>query len=384
MIVDAQGETATTVVDGKRDVSLINITLSDIARKFIKEQQGRLVKIHGYVGFNYAAHIGGQPYKIGEWPLLSLMVPRTEVIIHGSSISINGHGNKATPSLPSLLFSQSTFDSPHPITIDNEKEKTAYSSLVKKAVAEIKDNKYTKVIVSRAVDLTEEVDMPATLLRGRRGNNPARSFSFSHAGFQATGFSPELVLSLSKGKVITEPLAGTRSRFGTDEEIARRRQDLLSDPKEIVEHVVSVMAAIGELKKFCDKPSVVVEELMAVRDRGSVQHLGSRVSGKLADGKDGFDAFNVLFPAITASGIPKAPALDAIHRLENRPRELYSGAVLLIDGTDTFEGTLALRTVFQHGEKRWIQAGAGIIDQSTPERELMETCEKLASIGPYL
>lgn len=144
------------------------------------------------------------------------------------------------------------------------------------------------------------------------------------------------------------------------------------------------MAAISELKKFCDEPSVIVEELMAVRDRGSVQHLGSRVSGRLADGKDGFDAFNVLFPAITASGIPKAPALDAIHRLEDRPRELYSGAVLLIDGMDTFEGTLVLRTVFQHGEKRWIQAGAGIIDQSTPERELMETCEKLASIGPYL
>lgn len=146
------------------------------------------------------------------------------------------------------------------------------------------------------------------------------------------------------------------------------------------------MAAIDELKKFCDKPSVIVEELMAVRDCGSVQHLGSCVSGKLAEGKDGFDAFNVLFPAITASGIPKALVLDATHRLEDRPRELYSGAVL-IDGMDTFEGTLVLRTVSQHGKKGWIQAGAGIIDQSTPERELTElteTCGKLASIAPYL
>ncbi|KAH9214380.1 ADC synthase, partial [Leptodontidium sp. 2 PMI_412] len=316
-------------------ISPVTGTLSDIARRFIEENEGRLVKIHGYVGFNYAAHIRGQSCTHGEWPLLCLMVPRTEVIIHGT---------------------------------------VKYSSLVAKAVAEIKSGKYTKIIISRAVDLTDELDMPATLLRGRRGNNPARSFSFNHERFQATGFSPEL------------PLAGTRSRLGTDEEIAICRHDLLNGPKEIIEHVVSVMAAIDELKKFCDKPSVIVEELMAVRDCGSVQHLGSRVSGKLAEGKDGFDAFNVLFPAITASGIPKALVLDAIHRLEDRPRELYSGAVL-IDGMDTFEGTLVLRTVSQHGKKGWIQAGAGIIDQSTPERELTElteTCGKLASIAPYL
>ncbi|KAH6712661.1 ADC synthase [Leptodontidium sp. MPI-SDFR-AT-0119] len=340
-------------------ISPVTGTLSDIARRFIEENEGRLVKIHGYVGFNYAAHIRGQSCTHGEWPLLCLMVPRTEVIIHA---------------ITDLLDSKSTFASQSPITMDSEKGTVKYSSLVAKAVAEIKSGKYTKIIISRAVDLTDELDMPATLLRGRRGNNPARSFSFNHERFQATGFSPEL------------PLAGTRSRLGTDEEIAICRHDLLNDPKEIIEHVVSVMAAIDELKKFCDKPSVIVEELMAVRDCGSVQHLGSRVSGKLAEDKDGFDAFNVLFPAITASGIPKALVLDATHLLEDRPRELYSGAVL-IDGMDTFEGTLVLRTVSQHGKKGWIQAGAGIIDQSTPERELTElteTCGKLASIAPYL
>ncbi|KAL5321440.1 hypothetical protein ACEPPN_009398 [Leptodophora sp. 'Broadleaf-Isolate-01'] len=166
----------------RRPSSMANEDLS--TRRFIEENEGRLVKIHGYVGFNYAAHIRGQSCTHGEWPLLCLMRPREQ----------------STPAITDLLDSKSTFASQSPITIDSEKGTVKYSSLVAKAVAEIKSGKYTKIIISRAVDLTDELDMPATLLRGRRGNNPARSFSFNHERFQATGFSPELVLSLDKGK----------------------------------------------------------------------------------------------------------------------------------------------------------------------------------------
>jgi salicylate synthetase len=111
--------------------------------------------------------------------------------------------------------------------------------------------------------------------------------------------------------------------------------------------------------------------------------LGSRVAGHLSPAKDGWDALNVLFPAITASGIPKEAALEAIQSLEPRPRELYSGSVLFL-GEDLFEATLVLRTVFQDRHHAWIQAGAGIIAQSTPDRELEETREKMASIAPFL
>ncbi len=123
---------------------------------------------------------------------------------------------------------------------------------------------------------------------------------------------------------------------------------------------------------------------MSIKHRGSVQHLGSRVTGRLSQEADAWSAFDVLFPSITASGIPKDSALQAISRLETRPRELYSGAILLLDGKDFFEATLCLRTVFQDPTKQWIQAGAGIISQSNPERELTETGEKLASIAPYI
>jgi salicylate synthetase len=100
---------------------------------------------------------------------------------------------------------------------------------------------------------------------------------------------------------------------------------------------------------------------------------------------DAWTALNVLFPSITASGIPKDLALKAIDRLETRPRELYSGSVLLIDPKENFfEATLCLRIVLQDSTNSWIQAGAGIIEQSDPDREFTETNGKLASVAPYI
>ncbi|KAK4911900.1 hypothetical protein LTR66_017326, partial [Elasticomyces elasticus] len=162
------------------------------------------------------------------------------------------------------------------------------------------------------------------------------------------------------------------------------QKDLKEDPKEILEHVLSVKATVEELSQLCRPGTVAIEDFMSVRTCGPVQHLSSCVTGILADDKDMWNAFDVLFPSITASGIPKQAAINAIQRLEARPRELYSAAVIMIDGPDSFEAALVLRTVFQQPGRQWIQAGAGIISQSGPEREFTETCEKLASIGPFV
>lgn len=124
---------------------------------------------------------------------------------------------------------------------------------------------------------------------------------------------------------------------------------------------------------------------MSIKERGSVQHLGSGVHGQLSPEADSWTAFNVLFPSITASGIPKNDALRAIDRLETRPRELDSGSILLIDAKeDFFEATLCLRIVLQDATNAWFQAGAGIIEQSNPDREFTDMVEKLGSIAPYI
>jgi salicylate synthetase len=127
-----------------------------------------------------------------------------------------------------------------------------------------------------------------------------------------------------------------------------------------------------------------VVDFMTVRERGSVQHLGSTVTGRLRASKDRMDALETLFPAVTASGIPKAASVDAILRLDESPRELYSGAVVRFSADGALDAALTLRTVYERGGRTWLRAGAGIIAASTPDREFEETCEKLATLAPHL
>jgi salicylate synthetase len=123
---------------------------------------------------------------------------------------------------------------------------------------------------------------------------------------------------------------------------------------------------------------------MRVVPRGSVQHLGSRIRGRLQSGATCWDAFARLFPAVTACGLPKAPACAAIGRHEDGPRGLYAGAVLTADHEGTLDAALVLRSVYQRDGRTWLRAGAGIVAQSTPERELEETREKLRSVSRFL
>ncbi|KPM45294.1 hypothetical protein AK830_g1250 [Neonectria ditissima] len=383
--VTPSGDQATITSQGAKTTYEVKGSVADVGREFLQKYSLPNGKTFGYVGFNYAAHSQGQAYKPGKWPMLSLLVPRVEVVLGRDNVTIKGDDAHEINALTDLIRAPLDANPPQPSTnIDTLARADEYVKRVAAALSEISDGKYEKVIASRAVELAERFNVPETLLRGRQSNTPARSFALSHAGFEATGFSPELVMLVADGKVSTEPLAGTRSREGSASEIEKLRNELLNDSKEIVEHVISVREAVDELNRISIKGTVAVEDFMSVRQRGSVQHLGSRVAGSLAPGKDAWDAFNVLFPSITASGIPKQAALQAIQRLEPQPRELYSGAVLLIGGDGFFEATLVLRTIFQDDTRQWLQAGAGIISQSSPERELTETREKLASIAPYV
>jgi salicylate synthase len=150
------------------------------------------------------------------------------------------------------------------------------------------------------------------------------------------------------------------------------------------EHAISVRLACQELEAICRPGSVAVEEFMTVQERGSVQHLASRVAGQLREGLGPWSAFAVLFPAITATGVPKAAALAALARYESGDRGLYGGAVLTANTDGDLDAALVLRTIFRRDGHTWLRAGAGGMRQSTPEREYEETREKLRSVAPYL
>lgn len=259
-----------------------------------------------------------------------------------------------------------------------------YRATVAAALVELeRQGPLEKVILSRQVPVPAAVDLVASYVAGRRANTPARSFLLDLGGIQAAGFSPETVAEVTAdGRVTTRPLAGTRARTGTTADDARLRAALLVDPKEIHEHAISVRLALEDLNKVCDDTRVT--EYMTVLDRGTVQHLASTVTGQLRTRCGPWDAFAALFPAVTATGIPKAEAYPLIRTLEGKPRGLYAGAVLTCDADGTLDAALVLRSIFRQDGQCWIQAGAGVVRQSRPEREHEETCEKLRSVAHYL
>lgn len=256
-----------------------------------------------------------------------------------------------------------------------------YKRNVAKAVEEIKNRKYNKVIISRKININEKLDMLSSYILGRKDNNPARSYILSLDGEEIIGYSPETVVEVSKdGIVSTFPLAGTRAIADNNEETARLKEELLADSKEIAEHAISVKLAYEELEKVCKKETIVVSDFMDVLERGTVQHLASRLRGKLKEELTEWDALKALFPAVTASGIPKKEAIDAICRIEKEPRALYSGSVFTYTNEGELDAALVLRSIYQNKDATWLRAGAGIVELSLPDRELEETCEKLNSV----
>ncbi|NKZ05445.1 salicylate synthase [Actinomadura latina] len=332
---------------------------------------------YGWIAFEFAAaHPTGR--------LAHLIVPRTEVRITGGRARITGpDADRVAGRVAGLLAETAPIPgTPSPVGV--RVDGGAYRAKVAEAITEIHAGRYQKVIVSRRVDIPYPVDVIATYMRGREANTPARSFLLDLGGFQATGFSPEVLATVdADGRVMTQPLAGTRA-FGTDAETdARGRLELENDPKEIFEHAVSVRTSLEELHRVCDPGTVQVTDFMTVKERGSVQHLGSRAVGVLALDRSPWDALDALFPGVTASGIPKPDAIEAITRLEDR-RGMYSGAVVAVSHDGALDSALVLRALYSENGRAWLRAGAGIVSASTPAREYEETCEKLSSIAPYV
>ncbi|MEU8385569.1 salicylate synthase [Streptosporangium sp. NPDC048865] len=332
---------------------------------------------YGWIAFEFAA-------LSPAGRLAHLVVPRTEVRIEAGRALVTSVDPGEAERVAELLSGRPLPGTPAPAPVDVRPGGDLYRSRVARAISEIEAGLYEKVIVSRRLPIPFPVDVVATYACGRAANTPARSFLLDLDGFQAAGFSPEVLVRVDgHGTVSTQPLAGTRA-FGRGEDVdSKTRRELENDPKEIFEHAVSVRASQDELYRVCAPGTVRVTGFMAVKERGSVQHLGSSVSGELSPGRTGWDALDALFPGVTASGIPKTPAIDAISRLEE-PRGLYAGAVLAVSQDGAMDAALVLRAVYSENGRAWLRAGAGIVSGSTPEREYEETCEKLSSIAPYV
>ncbi|MEU7528390.1 salicylate synthase [Saccharothrix sp. NPDC042600] len=342
---------------------------------------------YGRVDFGFSQLVPGLALRGADVPageIVRLIVPRTEVTLRDGRAVVRGVDPRELERVCDVLRGEFGGDALAAEPVDIRSDGASYRERVAQAVKEIRQGQYQKVILSRSVRIPFPVDIVATYELGRRGNTPARSFVLRLDGLEAAGFSPEIIVSVdAEGRVVTQPLAGTRA-FGRGAEVdAAARTELETNPKEVFEHAVSVRTAQEELRRICAPESVRVGDFMGIKERGSVQHLASLVNGDLAPGRTAWDALEAVFPAVTASGIPKRESLDAISRMDEA-RGLYSGAVVTVGHDGSLDAALVLRAVYQDSDRAWLRAGAGIVADSTPEREFEETCEKLSSVAPFV
>lgn len=341
-------------------------------------------RAYGIATFELSYDTSDHQQTNSDTVLLRLVVPEVEVCIADGLAVVRGIRPDEVTALAEII-SQPT-DQPRyqttPVDVEGA-QGGSYQRAVHNAVAQIRAGALRKVVLSRTVALDADVDLYATFALGRRRNTPARSFLLSIDGVRAAGFSPETVIEVTADRrVLTQPLAGTRALIPDDAQHSEAlRVELLGDAKEVFEHAISVRAAYDDLTAVCRPGSVAITEFMAVKPRGSVQHLGSSVTGQLSDSRGPWDAFTALFPAVTVTGTPRPSACDYIRTSEEAPRGLYGGAVLTLDSDGGLDAALVLRTLFQQHGRTWLQAGAGIVAQSDPDREFQETCEKLRSVA---
>ena len=337
---------------------------------------------HGFVAFDISKFYYDYPRTIAG-PLLQFVIPSFEIRITAEAVTILAVDGPGTDldlgTIADLIAHPSvgTKPEPKPPTLAFQ-DRADYCDKVGALTRAIRNDVLQKAILSRCVQVPGRMDLLGTYAASSLVNNAHRSYCFRMGDVGGVGFSPEILLECQgNGRVSTNPLAGTRPRGVDEKEDASIRGELFTDPKEVKEHALSVLLAQEEIGSVCEKNSVRVHDFMEVKKFRCVQHLSSRVSGTLSPGRSLWDALRVLFPGVTVSGIPKAPALRWIGEMESEPRGIYAGAVGWVNSRGRADLAIAIRSAFQYGDTIHLNAGAGIVAESVPEREYVESVNKM-------
>jgi len=222
---------------------------------------------------------------------------------------------------------------------------------------------------------------PFALYRSLRRTNPSPfMFYFNFGGFQVIGASPEILVRVFGSEVTIRPIAGTRPRGATPEEDKALEQDLLADKKELAEHLMLLDLGRNDVGRVAKIGSVRPTEEFIIERYSHVMHIVSNVVGELNEGKDALDAFFAGMPAGTVSGAPKVRAMEIIDELEPEKRGVYGGGVGYFSAGGDMDMCIALRTAIVQDQKLYIQAGGGVVYDSDPEAEYMETVHKSNAI----
>jgi anthranilate synthase component 1 len=256
-----------------------------------------------------------------------------------------------------------------------------FEEIVAKSKEYIASGDIFQVVLSRRLEFNFRGSLIPFYIALRKINPSPYMYFLKMGNRQIVGSSPEMLLRVDSGVVETFPIAGTRPRVRDDSarDLALA-EELRKDPKECAEHVMLVDLARNDIGKVCEYGSVRVPELMKVYRYSHVQHMVSRVVGKLRKGLSCYDALKAVFPAGTVTGAPKVRAMELIEELEPVRRGPYAGAVGYFSFNGNADFAITIRTLVASGRRAYIQAGAGVVADSIPEREWFETEHKASAL----
>jgi anthranilate synthase component 1 len=277
----------------------------------------------------------------------------------------------AEPNGPGSL----SFTSPK-VNITKEK----YEEAVEGAKKYIFSGDIFQVVLSKRFGFNFKGDLTRFYLALREINPSPYMYFLKMGERQIVGSSPEMLVRVERGNVETFPIAGTRPRVEDPEKNRVLAKDLLADEKECAEHVMLVDLARNDLGRVSRFGSVCVPEFMQVHEYSHVQHIVSRVMGKLREDCNCYDALRAVFPAGTVSGAPKVRAMELIEEFEPTRRGPYAGAVGYFSYNGNMDFAITIRTLVADRDKCFIQVGAGIVADSVPEKEWFETEHKARAL----
>jgi anthranilate synthase component 1 len=255
-----------------------------------------------------------------------------------------------------------------------------YQKAVEVAKEYIRAGDIFQVVLSQRFDIDLSAD-PLDVYRVLRQVNPSPYMYFlRQPDLTIVGGSPEPMLQLLNGKVISRPIAGTRKRGENDEHDRRLAAELRENPKEVAEHIMLVDLARNDVGRVASYGSVTMDELMTLERYSHVMHLTSQVSGDLKPGLGPIDVLRATLPAGTVSGAPKVRAMEIIDELEPVKRGPYAGVVGYVDFSGNLDTAIAIRTMFVGPKFASLQAGAGIVADSDPADEDLECHNKARAL----
>ncbi|NQT06049.1 MAG: anthranilate synthase component I [Candidatus Omnitrophica bacterium] len=259
--------------------------------------------------------------------------------------------------------------------------KGKFTSMVNKAKEYIRSGDIIQVVLSQRLEKRLSGKNHFNIYRALRSLNPSPyMFYLKFDKLALIGSSPEIMVRSEDGKVELRPIAGTRPRGQDSASDEAYSKELLSDPKERAEHIMLVDLGRNDVGRICQYHTVNVNEFMVIEKYSHVMHIVSDITGRLDEGKDQFDVMRATFPAGTVTGAPKVRAMEIIDELEKVKRGPYAGCVGYFSFSGNLDSCITIRTIVIKDNVAYIQAGAGIVADSKPEKEYEETLNKAAAL----